>query len=55
MAVTGRARAMELIAYMRDQDAPTLLGHVVDAIMRAGTYGAAEIGFFQVIGEHLIY
>ncbi len=46
----GRSRADELVQYMRDNQAPMVLGHVVQAIVARGEYGAIEIGFFNQLG-----
>jgi len=53
---TGRARADELLNYMRRNGAPMLLGHVADAIFEAtgGQFGQVEIGFFHRLAEHAL-
>lgn len=53
-AEAGRARARELITYMRDADNPTVFGHVIAAIAAAGQHTGMEIGFYHVVGEHLL-
>lgn len=45
----GRARADELVAYMRENEAPMVLGHVAAAIAVRGAYGPIEIGFFNQV------
>jgi len=45
----GRERARELLAYMKANDAPFLLGHVVARIVERGGFGALEVGFFHGI------
>jgi hypothetical protein len=48
MCATGRARGVEVVDYMRQHEAPMVLGHVVAAMP---SHGPVEIGFFQVIAE----
>jgi hypothetical protein len=48
LCAAGRARGVELIDYMRRNEAPMVLGHVVAAM---DEYGPVEIGFFQAIAE----
>lgn len=47
----GRKRAEELIQYMSDNRCPVMLGHICEAIIKKGIYGALEIGFFNAISQ----
>jgi hypothetical protein len=49
ICAAGRALGVELVDYMRQNEAPFVLGHVVDAMTG---YGPIEIGCFQAIAEH---
>lgn len=49
----GRFYARELVAYMRTNNAPSLLAHVVAAIGDRSHTGV-EIGFFQALSEALL-
>lgn len=46
----GRERAEEVVAYMRDNGAPMVVGHIVQAIVARGIYGGLEVGFFGHFG-----
>lgn len=48
----GRDRANELVAYMRDHDAPMVLGFVVQAMIARGRFGPVEIGFHNQVSLH---
>lgn len=43
----GRSRGEELIHYMRNNQAPMVLGHVSKRIAERGVFGAMEVGFFN--------
>lgn len=49
----GRARAEELVAYMRRHRAPMALGHVARAIAASGRWGPMEIGFYGQVALHV--
>lgn len=51
---TGRDRAIEIIQYARENQAPMVIGHVAAAIMATGVYGAAEIAFFHQIATYCL-
>ncbi len=51
----GRARANEVLQYMRDNSAPIVLGHVIGAMHSKGVFDAAEIGFTQAIAESAMH
>jgi hypothetical protein len=48
----GRDRADELVTYMRDHDAPMVLGFVVQAMIARGRFGAIEVGFHNQVSLH---
>lgn len=45
----GRALAGELIHYMRERNAPTVLGHVIQAMIGKGNFSGVEVGFANEI------
>ena len=50
----GRAKAEELIAFVRDSKLPATLGYVVQSLMHSGReMSGIEIGFFHRISEEL--
>lgn len=53
-AAEGRARARELVAFIRQQSAPQALVRVSESIAKRGEYGALEIGFFALIAEEVM-
>lgn len=50
----GRDRAAQAIDYMQANDAPMLLGHVMNAISKQGHWGALEVGFCHGIAATLM-
>ena len=48
----GRTHADECVRYMRERQAPNLLGGVVKDMMAGGRYGGVEVGFLHRIGVH---
>lgn len=50
----GAGRAIELIEYIEVEAAPMVLGHVINAMIDQGEYGALEIGFCHEIAERLM-
>ena len=48
----GRDRADELVAYMREHDAPMVLGFVVQAMIERGRFGPVEVGFHNQVSLH---
>lgn len=50
----GRDRATHVIDYMQSNDAPMLLGHVMNAIAMQGHWGALESGFYHGIAVGLM-
>jgi hypothetical protein len=49
----GVSRAAELVEYMRVNQAPMVLGHVVRAIIERGEIGAVETGFLHGLSDAL--
>lgn len=45
----GKERATEIIQYMSRNQAPEVLGHVVDAMLRRGQFGPIEAGFLNLV------
>jgi hypothetical protein len=50
----GRERAEDLLETMRRTDAPNLLGHVVEAMVKRGVYDGVAVGFCQVLAVTLM-
>jgi hypothetical protein len=48
----GRDLADACVAFMVENDAPTLLGQVAKAQISLGVFGHAEVTFWQRIAEH---
>lgn len=51
---TGREHALELVRYMRDNEAAPTLGHIVRAMVEKGRFGPIEIGFCQRIASAVL-
>lgn len=49
----GRGIADACIAYMRENEAPPLLGQIHKAMAVVGVFGAVEIAFWQRIAEYI--
>lgn len=45
----GAAAAIELQDFMRDQDAPFMLGHVLRSMVEKGRWSGVEVGFAQAM------
>ena len=52
--VQGRSYAQELVSHMRETGHPTLLNHVVKAMVGHGMWSGVEVGFFQQISVEVI-
>jgi len=52
--VRGRAYADEVIAFIREHRNPTILGHVIKAMIGKGGYTGVEVGFFHRLSDCLI-
>lgn len=48
---TGRSYADALVDYMREFDAPCVLGYVIQAIANKGVFEGVEAGFMQRLSE----
>ena len=51
---SGRNKAEHLVAVIRVNRNPILLGFVVREMIRRGVYGTVEIAFFQRLAEILL-
>lgn len=47
----GRGFADQCVEHMRENDAPMVLGYVVEAMLHKGRYGGVEVGFFHRIAQ----
>lgn len=51
---TGRQKGSNLIAQMRQEQNPTLLGAAIRQMVERGTFGPVEIGFCSIAALTLI-
>lgn len=50
----GADHADSMIAFIRDADVPSLLGHVIKAAGASGRWGGVEIGFAHRLAEYAL-
>lgn len=50
----GRDRAEDVLEVMRRRDAPSLLGHVVEAMIDSGNFDGVAIGFCHTLSVTLM-
>lgn len=50
----GKVYADEAIAFIRVKQNPTVIGHVIKAMIGRGAWTGVEVGFFHRISEHLL-
>ena len=49
--LAGRDQAARALNYMNANSCPTMLGHLVEAMIARGRFSGLEVGFFQAISE----
>lgn len=52
--VQGRSYAEEMVFFMRNSGHPTLLQHVVKAMIAHACWSGVEVGFFQYLSAEMI-